>query len=182
MSARTWKRPTAAQTGQLTHRVIADLLRDGFDGEARPSIDWQHVLTAVDQRMTRDGYRDRAARQSVTGAVLGYLTVLPEPPWLFVAAEHRLPGVRFDLLWRHAETGILLVDEIKTGYAGVELAATRAQAERYLGAMATVATATTVIVRAVSTKAPQTSWTLIALGTNDFHPRSHETQRGPPVR
>lgn len=178
MTARVWKTPGPAQVGQLAHRVIADLL---LIDAAPHQLDWAQVLATVDERMRRDGYRDRAARQTITGAALAYLAVAPRPPWRFVGAEVSRPGVRFDLVWLHPGTGAVMIDEVKTGHGGVALPATRVQVERYLRALSTVGSRQSVRVRAISTRVPASSW---ELSTGEVHGSAHSRrgQRAPPPR
>lgn len=179
MSRQVWKAAGPAQIGQLAHRAVADLMRANRQAQ---TLSWSDVLGAVDDRMRLDGYRDRAARQSIAAAVMGYLTVAPLAPWVFVRAEVPLPGVRLDLLWWHPPTSSVMVDEVKTGQSGVQLATTRDQVERYLRALTACGLAAeTICVRAVSTRAPHTSWTLHAHGT-DPRPTAGRGQRGPPPR
>ncbi|MFC6238024.1 hypothetical protein [Longivirga aurantiaca] len=175
--ARKWKTPQPAQVGQLAHRVIADLLSTTDDPCIDPTGTWRRVIAAVDHRMKLDGYRDRAARQTITAAALIYLEQAPAPPWTFVGAEVTRPGVRFDVLWVHAGTGELMVDEIKTGQSGVVLPSTRAQAERYLRALREDGHAS-ARVRALSTRAPSTSWTLTSNRSIGQLPA--EPERAPP--
>lgn len=130
--------------------------------------------------MARDGYRDRAARQTITAAALAYLTVTPPAPWQFLGAEVCRPGVRFDLVWLQPLTGEVMVDEVKTGHAGVTLATTRGQAERYLRALAADGSRESIRVRAISTRALSSSWELTA--DDATGPGLHRLQRGPPRR
>lgn len=176
MTGTIWKTPSQAQVGQLAHRVIADLLRANIDRQ-RP--DWEQVLVSVDERMRRDGYRDRAARQTITAAALAYLSVAPPPPWAFVRAEVTLPGVRFDLLWTHPDTGALMVDEIKTGHGGIASPPTRRQVNRYLHALAASNPNAEVSVRAISARAPAASWTLTPADL-DLSPPPRKPARPPP--
>jgi hypothetical protein len=82
------------------------------------------------------------------------------------------------LLWQDPTTGALLVDEVKTGHRGVALLSTHAQLERYVLAVAATTDGRRVYARAVSTRAPETSWFLTA--TTDGADR-HVMQRGPPT-
>lgn len=151
---------SASQVGVLAHRVIADLMRDrGFCTGDTPS--WPEVLGAVDFRLARHGYQDRAARQTITAAALGYLTVAPRQPWQFLAAELPLPGARLDLVWWNPVEHLLMVDEVKTGQHGVATPDTRRQVERYRDLLHAHGVAPhALVVRAVGTRAPHTAWTL----------------------
>lgn len=155
MTSRRRRTADASATGRLTHRVIADLLTPG---QVRPDRTWAEALATTDDRMRRDGYYDRAARQRICGAALQYLSSAPPDPWIFLEAEARLPGVRLDLVWWHPTSTCLLIDEVKTGQSGVDLSSTREQADRYLQALlANGMAARLVVVRIVGTRATSSS-------------------------
>ncbi|GAA1243218.1 PD-(D/E)XK nuclease family protein [Oryzihumus leptocrescens] len=114
--------------GATCHRIIATLAARTREPDIRT------ILDAVDQALPHlHPHEARAHRQNLAGAVKTYFTrLLPPPQWRFHGAELHLGRGRIDLLWR-APHGALLIDELKTGHAGLfASSANLTQARRYL--------------------------------------------------
>jgi hypothetical protein len=149
-----------ALVGSLAHRAIVELLAQG----AGNSPGLPAVMTGELALLTADGLlgaasvQTRALRQVLAGAICGYFWhLLPPSPWSFLAGEHPLRPGRVDVLWAEPG-GRVLIDEIKTGRSGVDLAATAAQARRYLNAGALQFGAALVGVRVLCPADPPRSW------------------------
>lgn len=120
--------------GRATHQVIEQLA-----AEATPLPD--HVLSETVLRLTGQVVRDRqlprprAAVARIAGMACLYLRqVRPPAPWVLSDTELRLDGSRVDLVYRHAQTGEVIFDEIKSyqGWTSETLSdADLAQARRH---------------------------------------------------
>lgn len=112
--------------GQRVHRAIEIALETG-----------KKDRRSLDRVVRRFGGGDgRAARLmsprqlvvTLAGVYLSRLALLD--PWAVFGSEVSIGACRFDVVWRH-NSGSVLVDEIKTGSATIEMPEVRSQLERY---------------------------------------------------
>jgi hypothetical protein len=146
--------------GSLAHRAIVELLAQyaGNSPGLPAAMTGELALSTADGLLGPASVQTRAHRQVLAGAICSYFWhLLPPSPWSFLAGEHSLRPGRVDVLWAEPG-GRVLIDEIKTGRGGVDLAATAAQARRYLTAGVAQFGAALVGVRVLSTADPSRSW------------------------
>lgn len=97
--------------GAATHRVIASL------AVAATAPNYAQIKDAVSRALPHLSENEaRAHRQNLIGQAVTYFQrLIPGTGWSFHGSEVHLGVGRVDLLWR-ANTGHLLVDELKTGH------------------------------------------------------------------
>ena len=158
-------------TGERAHRVVGHLAAQ----RPLPADRYEatRVLTSIVAdvvgALPKETTRRLALFQAVATAAGAYARrFMPGPAWLFVGAEHELGNGRADLVFRHAETGVVVVDELKVGRSRAA-AATVAhhQAARYAVAAAAMWPGQFAGVRVVWLAAPTASeW--LASGRQQF--------------
>jgi hypothetical protein len=121
----------------MAHAAIVECLVRARWTDAAPIVD-PAIITRI---LAMDPLRHDRRRGEILlrSFVRSYLDDFrPPAPWRLEAAERRLPDGRTDLLFGHPDTGLVLVDEIKTarGREGVVEPEDGEQIERYLSQLA----------------------------------------------
>ena len=122
----------AGAVGSGTHRLVAVVHEAGLRQPAPGEL----IEILRSQPLPKTAFV-AATRQALLAATASYFRFFaPGPDWRLLGYEVAAPGVRFDLVFGHAETGEIVIDELKTrrwGGIGPD-DATVAQIERYLKA------------------------------------------------
>ena len=122
------------QVGALAHRIVAHVLREGWPDQRHE----RNALVVRAGRAEMDAqpvtYRPREALlEAVTAAGVYLWRFQPAAEWTPVMIEQPLFDVRPDVVFEHADHGVL-IDELKIGVGRSGEDRVRAQIDRYVEA------------------------------------------------
>jgi len=120
--------------GETVQIIIANVLSAGLpDDRYRQQLLVLDVARELVADMDLSTIRRRAFVAEVTTFTGCYLhRFLPAAPWKMLGTEVQLMSSRADVVWENADTGKILLDEVKTGRTRVNHAVFKDQALRHL--------------------------------------------------